>query len=68
MTAFLKRIPARITKNKRNRKFTFGKELYATYAKQWTTTEMSPDEIHALGLKEVARLNAEMEKVKTGRF
>ena len=43
----------------------FGKELYATYAKQWTTTEMSPDEIHALGLKEVARLNAEMEKVKT---
>jgi uncharacterized protein (DUF885 family) len=26
---------------------------------------MSPDEIHALGLKEVARLNAEMEKVKT---
>jgi uncharacterized protein (DUF885 family) len=43
----------------------FGKELYATYAKQWTTTEMSPEEIHALGLKEVARLNAEMEKVKT---
>jgi uncharacterized protein (DUF885 family) len=39
----------------------FGKELYATY-EQWTTTEMSPDEIHALGLKEVARLNAEMEK------
>jgi uncharacterized protein (DUF885 family) len=29
--------------------------------KQWTTTEMSPDEIH-IGLKEVARLNAEMEK------
>ncbi|PKH67039.1 DUF885 domain-containing protein [Flavobacterium sp. ALD4] len=43
----------------------FGKELYATYTKQWTTTEMAPEEIHALGLKEVARLNAEMEKVKT---
>ena len=44
---------------------TFGKDLYATYVKQWTTTEMTPGQIHALGLKEVARLNAEMEKVKT---
>ena len=43
----------------------FGKELYATYVKQWTTTEMTPDQIHELGLKEVARLTAEMEKVKT---
>ncbi len=43
----------------------FGKKLYAAYVKQWTTTEMKPEEIHALGLSEVARLNAEMEKVKT---
>lgn len=43
----------------------FGKNLYATYVKQWTTTEMTPEEIHELGLKEVARINAEMEKVKT---
>ena len=42
----------------------FGKQLYATYVKQWTTTEMTPEQIHELGLKEVARLNAEMEKVK----
>ena len=45
--------------------FPFGKELYATYVKQWTTTEMTPEEIHELGLKEVARINAEMEKIKT---
>ena len=42
----------------------FGKELYATYAKMWTTTSMKPNEIHELGLKEVARLNLEMEIVK----
>jgi uncharacterized protein (DUF885 family) len=42
----------------------FGKDLYAVYVKQWTTTEMTPEDIHQLGLKEVARINAEMEKVK----
>lgn len=41
-----------------------GADLYAVYVKQWTTTTMKPDEIHELGLKEVARLKAEMEKVK----
>jgi uncharacterized protein (DUF885 family) len=41
-----------------------GKEIYAAYVKQWTTTTKTPDEIHEIGLKEVARLNAEMEKVK----
>lgn len=42
-----------------------GDELYKSYVKQWTTTEMTPEEIHALGLKEVARLKSEMEKIKT---
>ncbi len=41
-----------------------GKELYSVYAKQWTTTTKTPEEIHELGLSEVARLKAEMEKVK----
>lgn len=41
-----------------------GKDLYAVYVKQWTTTDMKPSDIHELGLKEVARLKAEMEKVK----
>lgn len=43
----------------------FGKDLYATYVKMWTTTNLTPDEIHELGLKEVARLHADMEKIKT---
>jgi uncharacterized protein (DUF885 family) len=41
-----------------------GKELYKVYVKQWTTTEKTPVEIHELGLKQVAMLNGEMEKVK----
>lgn len=41
-----------------------GENLYKAYVKQWTTTNMAPAEIHELGLKEVARIRAEMEKVK----
>jgi uncharacterized protein (DUF885 family) len=39
--------------------------LYAYLAKQWTTTQMTPDEIFETGQKEVARLRAEMERVKS---
>ena len=41
-----------------------GNDLYKAYVKQWTTTSKTPKEIHELGLKEVARIKAEMEKVK----
>jgi uncharacterized protein (DUF885 family) len=41
-----------------------GNQWYTTLAKQWTTTTKSPSEIHELGLKEVARIKSEMEKVK----
>lgn len=41
-----------------------GKEYYNFLIKSYTTTEMGADEIHSLGLKEVARIKAEMEKVK----
>ncbi|WP_309613478.1 DUF885 domain-containing protein [Flavobacterium sp.] len=41
-----------------------GAALYKVYAKQWTTTTKTPEEIHAVGLSEVARIKAEMEKVK----
>ncbi len=40
-----------------------GKEFYAYRARLYTTTNLTPDEIHQLGLAEVKRIRAEMEKV-----
>ncbi|WP_046245620.1 DUF885 domain-containing protein [Hymenobacter terrenus] len=42
-----------------------GPEMYRYLASYWTTTEKTPAEIHALGLREVARLRTEMERMKT---
>jgi uncharacterized protein (DUF885 family) len=41
-----------------------GKAWYEFLARYYTTTDMTPDAIHALGLKEVARIRAEMEKIR----
>lgn len=41
-----------------------GKAYYQFLIKQFTTTTLTPDSIYTLGLKEVASLRAEMEKVK----
>jgi uncharacterized protein (DUF885 family) len=43
-----------------------GAAWYAHQVKHHTTTDMKPDEIHELGLKEVARIRAEMAKVQAG--
>lgn len=43
-----------------------GKIWYAALLRYYTTTKMTPEEVHALGLKEVARIRREMEKVKAG--
>lgn len=42
-----------------------GPELYRYLVNVQTTTNDTPEEIHQLGLKEVARIRGEMEKVKT---
>ncbi|HET6782714.1 MAG TPA: DUF885 domain-containing protein, partial [Pseudoxanthomonas sp.] len=41
-----------------------GKAYYDFLARYYTTTELTAEQIHAIGLKEVARIRAEMEKVK----
>ncbi len=40
-----------------------GDAWYAFRVKQMTTTDMTPQQIHQLGLSEVARIRAEMDKV-----
>lgn len=42
-----------------------GKEWYAFAMRRSTTTDLTPDQIHELGLTEVKRIRAEMEKIKT---
>jgi uncharacterized protein (DUF885 family) len=41
-----------------------GRAWYAYRVRLMTTTDMSPDQIHELGLSEVKRIRAEMEKIK----
>jgi len=42
-----------------------GASWYAYLVRYHTTTSMKPEEVHELGLREVARIRAEMERVKT---
>jgi uncharacterized protein (DUF885 family) len=42
-----------------------GDKYYAFRVREETTTKLSPDEIHQIGLKEVARIRAEMVEVAT---
>ena len=39
-----------------------GDAFYRAQVREFTTTDMTPEQIHQLGLQEVARINGEMEK------
>jgi uncharacterized protein (DUF885 family) len=41
-----------------------GAAWYAELAKRYTTTDLTPEQIHQIGLDEVKRITAEMEQVK----
>ncbi|MCY1076399.1 DUF885 domain-containing protein [Archangium lansingense] len=41
-----------------------GQEMYGFFTRRYTTTNLSPEQIHELGLVEVKRIRAEMEAVK----
>lgn len=40
-----------------------GREYYAHLVKHYTTLDVSPDQVHELGLQEVARIKSEMDEV-----
>jgi uncharacterized protein (DUF885 family) len=40
-----------------------GEELYAYFVRSYTTTKETPEEVHQIGLKEVARINKEMDRI-----
>lgn len=44
-------------------KFPKGKEFYKIALQRYTTTNLDAEEIHKIGLNEVARIHAEMEKI-----
>jgi uncharacterized protein (DUF885 family) len=51
---------ARVTISARN--LPDGDAFYRAQVREYTTTELTPEQIHELGLKEVARIDAEMRK------
>ncbi|GAA0868082.1 DUF885 family protein [Brevundimonas basaltis] len=40
-----------------------GERFYAHGLKYWTTTDMTPDEVHAVGLEQVASITAEIDTI-----
>lgn len=40
-----------------------GDELYAYEVRRYTTTNLTPEQVHEIGLKEVARIRAEMDSI-----
>ncbi len=41
-----------------------GQNMYASLARKFTTTDLTPQQIHDIGQKEVARIRAEMESIQ----
>lgn len=42
-----------------------GNDIYHYYVRSWTTTDKSVEDIHQIGLQEVAKIRSEMETIKT---
>ncbi len=63
LIAFLKEQQKRATTDAGVWKFPQGDEFYKNRLKRITTTNLTPDQIHEIGLKEVARIHEEMKAI-----
>jgi len=64
--AFLEALQPRATEDAGLWRFAGGDEAYRYHLKRYTTTALGADEIHAIGLREVARIEAEMDAILKG--
>lgn len=65
MLAALDAIEPQATSNDGAWRLPDGDAFYANRLSNFTTTELTADEIHQIGLREVARIHGEMERIKT---
>lgn len=63
LLAYLQGLAAKATSNDGVWRLPDGDAFYRKAIEQYTTTRMSPDEIHQLGLAEVERISAEMDAI-----
>ena len=64
LIAFLEEQAKRATEDAGVRKFKHGAEFYESALRRTTTTNISAKEIHETGLKEMARIQDEMNKIR----
>ncbi|MCX2834563.1 Uncharacterized conserved protein, DUF885 familyt [Microbulbifer thermotolerans] len=63
LIAYLQQLEKRATTDDGVWKLANGDEFYAFKLRQYTTTDLSADEIHEIGLQEVARIHGEMREI-----
>jgi uncharacterized protein (DUF885 family) len=61
--ALLEPLEARATDDAGLWRFKGGPDAYAYHLRRFTTTRLTPDEIHEIGLREVARIESEMDLI-----
>jgi len=67
LIAYFQSLQGKVTENYGVWKLPDGDQYYAYMVRHHTTTKMTPEEVHQLGLSEVARIEAEMDAILKGQ-
>lgn len=67
LIAYFTTLQAKATQNQGAWSLPDGDAYYAWCVRSHTTTDMTPEEVHELGLAEVARISAEMDEILRGQ-